>query len=412
MKLPKMKNRRLSFILSVAAGFFLFLCINLETAAASEGGILESQNKTKNQRQSLIIKAEFQTEYDSNVFRLSSNQKDRLRINDLEDRASRRFIRMNSIGDVFFTPRLSLKYRRQGLWKKQFQIVHQLAYSVFTQNPLKNFFTANLDFKQNVSKNSSIKLENQLRHGVFRANHLASASDDDFSGDIGNIDRDERIYAAGIFYETESIISYKHVTKGEKCGFSVCVLPIVDFEPFIGLSFRRYRQPFRNRNRDVVLGGTKFLLDFGRLDLSLGFRFEDSSSPNNEELVLVDETSNGVASDFNLDGRFKPNAPLITNVDYSRKNVHYNLGVSYRLFRSGKLAFLYRQRKTHFSSSNPLDIEHFSQEEIRHRLRSQFDWNFYKRWQSRVRYEHVFDTEYESNLIVLAISYQFKRSKW
>ena len=158
----------------------------------------------------------------------------------------------------------------------------------------------------------------------------------------------------------------------------------------------------------MLIAGVNFSGDFGRLNVALGFRYENSNSPNNQEIVLVDETANGVNSDFNLDGRFQNNAPIITDVDYSRQNLRYAAQASFQILEELEVGAGYRQRDTHYDSQNPLDVNHYRQQEVRRRAFAELEWRFIKRWRARLRYMHVMDTEFDRDIVSLSVAYRFK----
>ena len=207
--------------LALASLCLAFLSPFGEALAGTEGEVQIDRN------QRLRLSVDLTTEYDSNVFWLSGSQQGRFRDNDAQDRASGRFAKNNSIDDFIFTPRLTLRYRQRGLWGRRFEVQGRVGYSIYAENPKKNFLSADLDFTHKTTENGTVSFENKLEYDVYRRNRLSSAVDSDGDGDIS---RGERVYRPAVFYETESVLSYSHKKRyGEKDDFCCIHSPTLRF---------------------------------------------------------------------------------------------------------------------------------------------------------------------------------------
>ncbi len=186
----------------------------------------------------------------------------------------------------------------------------------------------------------------------------------------------------------------------------------VSIEPFAGLRYRRYDNPFGNRNRDGFLGGLAFDFNIGRkIDIDLSYTYEKISCPGDDELLLVNETEKGFNRDINGDGKLKKNAPLITDVDRTRDRHFVEIEVSIDFMKKFRGIANYRLRRDSFTTNNPIDVERYNQDETRHRIRTGVLWDFTKDWTTMLRYTYTHDNSYDGifkeNSIMLSLRYDF-----
>ena len=61
-------------------------------------------------------------------------------------------------------------------------------------------------------------------------------------------------------------------------------------------------------------------------------------------------------------------------------------------FTKNWMAFLeYRLRKLTYLSNNVLDIEHYGQDETRHKIGAGIGWKFMDNWSTRIEYRRTHD---------------------
>ena len=355
------------------------------------------------------IKIETELEYNDNVFRLSESQKSRMAEDDQRDAISGRFDDMRSQGDFIITPKIEINSRAFNFLRNKFWIILEFQYNVFINNSKKRYPEGKLELWQSIGENGHIILESVLILNFFRKNYFSGTNA--LTGNT-SISRAERIYSPAVYNKSETRLAYRHrltkidkTQKGWFTGFGISI------QPLLGIGVRRYKSPFGNRNRNVILGGLEFLFQLGqKIGFDTGCRYEMVKSPDKGELILLDESLKGFNRDLNNDGKLGENALVFTTIHRSRNQLILDLELEIDFIKNWQAFADYRLRLLSYNSPNILDVDHNQRQEIQHRISVGITWRFIKKWFTRIKYERLMDAAYNKNYtensIIALLSYQ------
>ncbi len=346
------------------------------------------------------VRGQISGEYNDNFFRLDGDQITRAEANDTRDVISKRFKDIDSVSDFILSPTLIVDLNIKSPLKGRLKSSLTGKYNIHLENDKASYPEIAFEITQPVVKKGRVRLESEFIYGFFRNNYLSGAED---LNSNDNISRDERIYSEATYNEIEALCAYRQrIRKRQDSNSPWLSIPGVSVEPLIGVRLRDYNDTFENRDRDIIFGGAIIDLKLNKkLGLEIQYRFEDIKCPNGTETVLFDETINGV--DVNGDAAVVENAALATGVNFSRDQHIIELESAFELNKQWQGYLGYRLRSLAYSSTNPLDVDHYQTKETRHRIRAGIQWRFLKGWRARLEYQRTDDDEYEQNKIVVFV---------
>ncbi|GMR04227.1 MAG: hypothetical protein BMS9Abin23_0118 [Thermodesulfobacteriota bacterium] len=312
--------------------------------------------------------AEFDVElaYDSNIYKLSGIQKDRLDVNNTSDQISGRFNDMESAGDFVTSPRFKPSLKLSGLGGRTFRITPSVTYNLYARNKEKNFLELGLDLSQDIGSKGKFTVELDYDPDVFRKNYLSDAVDTDGNGSISS---SEKIFSAANYDESSIAASYKHrLWKHAKGRRGYLGLDKVYGEVLVGFKKRDYDNPFENRSYDDIFAGTGLDMELGNdSKVSFSYLFADITTDVAGEVLIRNEPDFGV--DFNGDGdTLDLDTRTVQNVDRSRNE--HTLGVKGRT-RIGKRWFAeagYDVRFQLYKSDQRFDVTRLDRKDVRQRI--------------------------------------------
>ena len=402
LRTRKKRSSKFNFFLSTS--LLALILVNCPSIAKGQ-----SENK-KDTNTRLNFNARLDLEYDDNVFQFTDDDESDYDDNNPGDVASGRYKNINSKSDYIAAPRLGLDFKTDSPFEGTFSAGSWLKYHFHHYNDKKDYTEGKIEFIQTVGKGSRLSLEGNFELDFYRENDLSGARD---TNEIGNVTRSERIYSASIYDEYEGIIAFRYRIKKRDTGtdnwFKAASIRV---QPFAGLRYRRYDNPFGNRDRNGFLSGLAFDFNFGRkVDVDLSCAYEKISCPDNAELLLVDETDTGFNQDINGDGLLKENAPYIPDVDRSRDRYLVEIEFTIDFINNWRSYAAYRLRRDSFKSNDPIDVARYHQDDTRHRIRTGVRWDFAEDWRTSLEYTYTHDNSYDGifkqNRIMLSLRYDF-----
>lgn len=395
--------RRISYILRI---FYLmsFLAIFSIPIQAKTINPESSENKETNKKDKVELYTETGFEYIDNVYGLTDSQISGMEANSNEDQISGRYNEMDSAADFIISPEIGVKFNSSSPLGGKFSMTSWIKYNYYNKNNKSSFPEAKIRLKNSIGENGALTLEGNFLSGFFKKNYLSDVND---ANTNGNIPREERIYSAAVYDEYEGIVSYEHKIIKNKDS----MVSGLDFRPFAGYRYRQYNSTFSNRDQNIAFLGLGLNIEFiSKIGLEMIYQYESVSSPDNRELFLFDETTDGV--DVNSDGRIRSNAPFVTNVDRSSNRHTIEINPSFNLTKNTSLYFGYERRLTTYTSNNPLDIEHYNNEGDRQQIKSGIKHSFAKAWSAEFEYGRTDDDDdedgdYSQNNFLAKIKYDF-----
>ena len=296
-----MKSHKTFFnlIISFHIAAFSFSWESLSTAEEGTNMVIENSTDERGEKRDTKwkIRTGIELEYQDNIFRLTESQKSKMEDNEQSDIDSGRFKDMNSIDDFIITPGLKFYFKNRFPIGK-FSANLLMKYNYFWNNDKASHPEGKIELEQAIGKNNRICLEGNFLYGYYRKNYLSGAND---LNETGNISRSDRIYSAAVYNENETLLMYKYrLFKRDKVSAGLIKKPGITIKPLAGFRYRRYDNPFGNRDRNVMLGGLGLDMKYGTVvDLYFSYRYENVLCPNNNELVLIDEQEHGDVNNDN-----------------------------------------------------------------------------------------------------------------
>jgi len=387
MKMPGVKIQRLKTMAVIVCLFGLvgFFAANASAANKIGGWKVKSE-------------ASMGFSYDTNVFKLTSQQSDRfdkdksvvpdpLSLNRDQKRAasdqtSGRFNKMDSIDDFIFTPRVKATLSRPGIMGKKLFVSPSIEYNKYVQNQEKSYFDFGLNIKQNVGKHGNIGLEFGYAPNIFRKNFLSDAVDTkNPTGTINKISSNEKIFSPAHHDDTTAVLSYgRRLWKNHHKHGKILSPEALSAKVLVGYENRNFDDPFTNRTEDNVLAG----LDLGlalrkNTHLTLSYLFKGISTNVDTEVLIRDEPSFGV--DLNGDGdALDLRIRTEQNVDRSRDQHTVGLKVSTRLRKGWYAHAKYEARFTSFNSNQPFDVSRLDRNDTRQKVALGLKGEIARRW--------------------------------
>lgn len=352
---------------------FVFMLMLGILLALSDEAFAKSGFKVKTQVDSEFV-------YDSNVYKLSANQANKLEKNNAASQVSGRFTDMESVDDIIVTPRLKLDLKIPGLGGRDFKITPSVLYQLYMLNTVKNHFEMGLDLEQELSSNGSIGVEIDYALNVFQKNQLADAVDLTPSSPI-EITPDERIYKPASYDDMVIDLTYRRrLWKDAKGGAGPLGINKMYGEVLVGYQSREYDDPFTNRNLDSIRVGGGLDLDLENdVKLAFSYLYEHIDTPVDTEVLLRDEphfgvdlNGNGVATDLQV--------RTVQTVDRSRTEHTLGVKVGGKLNEdwSGKAGYEFRIQD--YKSTEPFDITRLDREDFRHTVSVGAKRKFGSKW--------------------------------
>ena len=384
--------------------FLIIFPLSFRALASADEAAENDNNDGKDNDLKIQLYAETGIEYADNVYALTESQISSMKTNDQEDIASGRFKDMDSLSDTVIEPTMGLKLSSSSLLGGRFGLTSWIKYNYYTKNETSSFPEAKIRLNNSIGENGDLSLEGNFTYGFFKKNYLSGYND--INGN-GNISRDERIYSTAVYDEYEGIIAYEHKIIKNKDK----IISGLNIRPFAGYGYRRYNSTFSNRDQTITLAGLGLNFEFiSRIDLEMIYQYEGVSSPNNKELILINENNAGL--DINGDDKTKNNAPLITKIDRSSNRHTIEINPSIKLTKGCQLFAGYKKRDSEYTSDNPMDIEHYNQNATRQEIKSGIKYSFSKAWSAEAEYSKTDndddeDGEYSQKGFLVTIKYFF-----
>jgi len=335
--------------------------------------------------------------YDTNVFKLTSQQSDRFdkdksvvpnpvgnpdQKRAVADQTSGRFNKMDSIDDFIFTPRVKATFSRSGIMGRKLSITPSIEYNKYVQVQEKSYFDFGLGIKQKVGKHSHVGLNFGYAPNIFRKNFLSDAVDTkNPPGTINKISSNEKIFSPAHHDDTTAVLSYgRRLWKNHRKQGRGLFPDALSAKVLVGYENRNFDDPFTNRTEDNFLAG----LDLGlalhkHTNLTLSYLFKGISTNVDTEVLIRNETNFGV--DLNGDGdAMDLRIRTEQNVDRSRDQHTVGIKVSTRLRKGWYAHAKYEARFTSFNSQQPFDVSRLNRNDTRQKAALGLKGEIARRW--------------------------------
>ncbi len=355
----------------------IFVCIVVAVLFCSNGLLGQNKNKKKLKWN---LESRIYFKHNDNVFRLLDRKIARLELGNNSDLVSGRFKDMNSVTDYILSPKVIFNLKFPSPFGRKISVITSFGYNIYFSNSKSNYSDLGLEIRQQVGKNGRVNIEFDGSFGFFMRNYLSDAID---ANNNGNITSSERRYAAGIYNEYELEGSYRYsIRVRDKKNKNFFQTPGIFVEPLASLLWRNFNQTFSNRSRNGVEIGIELTLDPNQyFNLEFNYSYIMLKSPNEEELVLIDETATGL----NMG-----DSAVTTNIDRSRNQ--HNIGGSLVVFPLKKLKIYleYELQELNYLSTNPLDYNHYNWAINRTKLGFGVRWRLKKKWYAKLEYNQKY----------------------
>jgi hypothetical protein len=312
--------------------------------------------------------------YDSNPFRLSDRQIDRLLADLPVDAVNRRFSDMNSTDDSTLSVGLEAEGWVPGPFDGSLRLAPRAAYHHHFENTKKDFAELGLELRQPVGNEGRATLELGCTLDAFKRNYLVDATDY-----TGEVTASEEVYAPAAYDEGVVLLGYRHRLFKRRKEEEGRVRGLTG-EVLVGGRWRRYGGPFRNRDQNGALLRLACRLDLGPVvDLEADYSFEKVYSPAGDEVLILDEPQ--FDFDFSGDGDTEDlDRRTVQTVDRSRDEHGLEVGVRITLPSQWRVRFRYGLVGQSYTSTARFDVAHRDREDLRHRVRLDVDWPVTSRW--------------------------------
>ena len=309
--------------------------------------------------------------YDNNVFLLDTGGKSKLAAPSPGQVTSGRYANMESASDLITTLSAVLDVQGPGLSGRTFTITPAVAYEFYLQNPKRSHALIGLSLEQSMAKKGRLRLQGALRPNYFAKNYLADAVDADANGSISS---NERVYAAGVYSESELTLDYRFrlAASTNKHPFGATLMAGV------GYGNRTYEPPFAGKDLKGPMAAVNFRMSLSpKVSLGLDYAYAAFSGTPTDQIQLLDEPSFG--QDFNGNGNTTDqNVAVVSLVDPSRTENAIGGGVNFALGLHSALELAYEYRLRNYSSTDPLDVAHTNRQDARNQLGAQFKFGLGK----------------------------------
>ncbi len=320
--------------------------------------------------------------YDTNVFKLSSQQIVRKDQNFPKDQKSGRFKDMDSVDDFIFSPHVSATLRHAGIMGRKVFITPSITYNRYVQDQEKSYFDFGLGIKQKLGRHSHVGLDVSYAPNIFRKNFLSGVLDKNGDGIISTTKgNDEKFFSPAHHDDTTVVLSYgRRLWKNHGKHREVLSPDALSAKVLVGYENRNFDDPFTNRTEDSFLAGLDVGLALHRhTDLTLSYRFKGISTNVAPELLIRNEPDFGV--DLNGNGKTTDLRVATTqNVDRSRDQHTVGLKVSTRLRKGWYGHVKYEARFTSFNSNQPFDVIRVNRNDTRQKVGLGLKGEIARRW--------------------------------
>ena len=311
---------------------------------------------------------------DSNPFRLSDRQIDRLLADLPVDAINRRFSDMNSVDDSSLSVNLEAEGWMSSPLGGNLRLTPRAAFHHYFKNTKKDFAEFGLELRQPVGRKGRATLELGYTLDAFKRNYLVDATDY-----TGEVTASEEVYAPAAYDEAVVVLGYRHRLFRRRKKEAGRVRGLTG-EVLVGGRWRRYGGPFRNRDQNGALLRLACRLDLGPVvDLEADYSFEKVYSPAGGEVLILDEPFFGF--DFSGDGDVDDlDRRTVQTVDRSRDEHGLELGVRITLPSQCRVRLRYGLVGQSYTSTARFDVANRGREDLRHRVRLDADWRVTPRW--------------------------------
>ena len=310
-------------------------------------------------------------EYDNNVFLLDSAGESNLAAPSPGEVTSGRYANMESASDVITTFSGTFGVRGPGLSGKALTIMPAVAYQLYSQNPERSYVVVGLALIQNMPKKGRLRLQGSMTPSYFAKNYLADAVDGNGNGSISS---SERVYAAGVYRESEVTLDYRfrlnESTKKHPFGATL--------QLGTGYGDRSYDPPFEGKDLSGPMAAASLQMTLSeRVSLGLNYAFAAFAGTPTDQVLLLDEPDFG--QDFNGNGTTTdPNVRVVSPVDPSRTDNAFGGELGFVMGKRSALNLRYEYRIRSYSSTEALDVTHNGRQDDRSRMGAQFGVGFGK----------------------------------
>ncbi|MDP6980670.1 MAG: hypothetical protein QF570_19070 [Myxococcota bacterium] len=365
------------------------------------------------------IESELASEYETNVFGLTTSGKGRVETQSQTNIDNGRLKNMDSIDDFAVVPEVKVVASRKTPLGR-FSIEPTASYHQYTMNPALSYPELGVTLRQNLPGHSSVSLRADGAIGVFKRNYF-----DDSVG-TGVIDKADRIYRTGRYDDWDIRVEYerrlwKGSKKHRKKAKKTLIWPM-ELEGKLKSEYgqRRFRKHFSNRDSDTWNAKASLGADMGRfVDLELGYRFAMLFARGDREAVLLDEPDLGI----DLNGDFDSNDDNVRDdvkIDRSRNEHKIGMTMKVKPFDRVKSWVSYDFRLLDYESNEDMDLSHRGRRDQVHAVGAGVSWKFAKRWVASAETELAFrntnrdasllgdeDSEKQSTLVRVSVGTRF-----
>lgn len=290
-----------------------------------------------------------ETEYDDNVFLLSSGKRDDLGSPPDASIASGRFAKMESAGDMITTMEATLGAKGTGLLGRVLELTADVRYELYARNADRRNLALELAAEQSLPRGKRARLRASVTPSYFAKNYLADAVDVNFDGDISP---DERVYRAGKYSEAAVELDYRlriaKATRQRPFGAAL--------QPSVGYYARTYETPFSGRDLSGPTASLKLLMDVRpRAAVDVAYELAALSATPTRQVMILDESAFG--RDFNGNGTSDDAFARAAEMsDRSRTEHTVTASFHYEMSKRADLEVQAEHRKRSFGSSQPFDV--------------------------------------------------------
>ncbi len=368
-----MINKRKGVLGSVIAGACVFGLL-YPSAYAVAGG-------TKGWKVKTTVESTFK--YDTNIFKLSSTQRDKLDANSASNVTSGRFKDMETTGDFIVSPALKVALKTRGLNGKTLVLKPGVVYNIYTQNTEKNYAKLGFDVEQSLGGRSSVGVKVDYAPSVYGKNYLFDAVD---GNSDGNISTAEKVYKKSDHDNFSVAGTYgRRLWKGKKHGngkLGALGVNSVDGELLVGYSKKEYDAPFSNRTETgFMAGGAVNMVVDKSVDLTFRYLFESIDTPVSAEVLIRNENNFSGGTDLNGNSTTTDTAArTVQNVDRSRTEHTFGFKAATKVGNGWNGYFKYDLRLQNYLSNETYDVTRVDRDDVRHRLGIGLDKKYGKNW--------------------------------
>ncbi len=371
------------------------LVIAAVLVVATQASAQESQRKPKPKKLEPVKRptdwesswrAALELGFNTNVFLLDRNARQRLEDDLPSDQISDRFDGMESVEDLTLTPSIGVTLKGPSPLGRTAELTVELEYEQYFQSTDRSHLRGRAGASQGLWKDGRLSLDLDFTPSYFNKNYLADATD--FTGDVSS---SERRYEAGTYREWELAAKYRHQLVEQETL-------TLDAIGGAALRGRDYNSPFSGRDElgtmvwgELKAGGWK------RVKCSLEFGMEFIDSPTRDEVVLLDETFYGL--DLNGDGdAVDVKARSVQAVSRSRTATFAGLSVSVELSPQFTLRLGWKRTWKDYDSNEPFDESHRDRKDVNDEIAASLKIDIDKGWNAAIGYElTVQDTDRPSD---------------